>query len=134
MSLVSPGDAAVMLIRNTALYTLYTQPSSLIKLYPVHAPHCCGSLGWETLNRQMQHVIMCYLLSGFLIFVVLSVLSEKTSVPVSGRRDPLNAWRSQYHVWREREGRQCEEPKYVEKYTVSHEYQLLFTGCLYQNM
>ena len=99
MSLVSQGDAAVMLIRNTALYTLYTQPSSLIKLYP----HCCGSLGWETLNGQMQHVIMCYLLSGFLIFVVLSVLSEKTSVPVSGRRDPLNAWRSQYHVWRERE-------------------------------
>ena len=46
-----------MLIRNTALYTPAPQ-HSLIKLYPVHAPHsdCCGSLWWETLNGQMQHV------------------------------------------------------------------------------
>ena len=49
------------------------------------------------------------------------MLSEKTSVPVSGRRDPLNAWRSQYHAQSlERGGRQCEEsgePKYAEKHT-----------------
>ena len=81
---------------------------------------------------------MCYLLSGFLIFVVLSVLSEKTSVPVSGRRDPLNAWRSQYHAQSlERGGRQCEEsgePKYAEKHTAcSQEYEVLFTlQCLYR--
>ena len=54
-------------------------------------------------ERTNAACLSCYLLSGSLIFVVLSVLSEKTSVPVSGRRDPLNAWRSQYHVWRERE-------------------------------
>ena len=65
MSLVSPGDVAVMLIRNTAA------PSpALIKLYPVHVRHC-GSL-WET-SIQGRKKYTVHLLSGFLIFVVLSL-------------------------------------------------------------
>ena len=70
--------------------------------------------------------------SHFCCSLWVVVLSEKTSVPVSGRRDPLNAWRSQYHAQSlERGGRQCEEsgePKYAEKHTAcSQEYEVLFT-------
>ena len=84
MSLVSWRDAAVMLI------------TALIKLDPVQCPH-----------TQYQSLKILYLgkykVSASLSFVIESLVSEKTSVPVSWWRDPLNAWRSQYPVWRDRD-------------------------------